>query len=137
MGPVRRDGPRAAPLRRPRGSVPRGGTHSPGQASGRHHPPAGALTAARLTMPPAPLWLLDHADIMGGGQLFALRLARFLRADQPERGLVIVCPRETELAARCEAEAIEPRHAEFPALVPSPGLAAGVRALRRLLDEVP
>jgi glycosyltransferase involved in cell wall biosynthesis/SAM-dependent methyltransferase len=88
-------------------------------------------------MPSAPLWLLDHADIMGGGQLFALRLARFVRADQPERELVIVCPRDSELAARSEAEGIETRHAEFPALVPSPGLVAGVRALRRLLDQVP
>jgi glycosyltransferase involved in cell wall biosynthesis len=79
------------------------------------------------------LWLLDDARIMGGGQLFALRLARHAR----DRRCVIVCPRDSELARRCAEQGVPTRHARFPAPLPTPAFAAAAAALPRVLREAP
>jgi glycosyltransferase involved in cell wall biosynthesis len=81
------------------------------------------------------IWLLDHADIMGGGQLFALRLARALRADG--RRVVTVCPDDSELAQRLRSDGFETRHATFPAPVPGLAQARAARTLSRVLFEAP
>src|SRR4051812_3675 len=80
------------------------------------------------------MWLLDHADILGGGQLFALRLARILRES---REIVVVCPRSSELDDRLRSEGIETRHAVFPAPVPGPRQVRAALALRKLLRDAP
>lgn len=84
------------------------------------------------------LWLFDDAEILGGGQLLVLRLARFA----PATGLApvrIVCPAGTELAGRCaEAGA---QHVEIPRLPPLGPLSAprwprAIAGIRRVLGEM-
>jgi glycosyltransferase involved in cell wall biosynthesis len=81
------------------------------------------------------LWLFDDAPILGGAEIFALRLARFL-ATADRGSLRIVCPPESELARRCAAEGIAHVPASFPPLGPQgaarwPGAIRAVRALLR------
>src|SRR3954466_15817428 len=80
------------------------------------------------------MWLLDHADILGGGQLFALRLARVARET---RDVVMVCPAGSELDERLRREGFETRHAAFPKPVPGLSQARAVIALRRILRAAP
>ena len=85
-------------------------------------------------MPRRELWLLDDARIMGGGQLFALRLARYVLRQRGPDALRIVCPSDSELGRRAHAEGIRvtdlafPGPAAFPAvaldrMAPAPGAA--------------
>jgi glycosyltransferase involved in cell wall biosynthesis len=72
-------------------------------------------------MAPRELWLFDDAGTLGGGQLLALRLARFAS----ERGsppIKIVCPTGTALAERCRAAGAE--HVAIGELPPLGALAA-------------
>jgi glycosyltransferase involved in cell wall biosynthesis len=80
------------------------------------------------------LWLFDDAPIVGGAEVFALRLARFA-ASRDGPAPRIVCPAESEMAARCETEGIEVIPASFPPLRPlgAPSWPGAVLALRRLL----
>lgn len=78
------------------------------------------------------LWLFDDAPILGGAELFALRLALFARE---ERGLTVhlVCP-PGEFAARCKGLALETVLVAFPPLSPAgaprwPGAILRVRSL--------
>ena len=83
------------------------------------------------------LWLFDDAPILGGSEIFALRLSRFARrAGSPS--VRIVCPTESELAARCSDDGIEHLPASFPELGPrgairGPGAVLAIRALLRRL----
>ena len=83
------------------------------------------------------LWLFDDAPIMGGAEVFALRLGRYL-ASQDGSGLRIVCPGESELARRCAAEGIAHVPASFPPLGPrgAPRWPGAVLAVRSLLRRV-
>ena len=79
---------------------------------------------------PRALWVLDDGLVMGGGQLFALRLARWAR-----RPVTLVCPEASGLWARASADGIACVAAAFPApsLVQTPALIAAARGLRRTL----
>ena len=83
------------------------------------------------------LWLFDDAPIVGGAEVFALRLARYL-ATQDGTGLRIVCPGGSEMARRCSAEGIAHVPATFPPLGPRgaprwPGAVLAVRSLLRCM----
>jgi glycosyltransferase involved in cell wall biosynthesis len=81
--------------------------------------------------------LLDHAEMGGGGQRFALDLAVELR--DRSHAVRVGCEAGTTLAAWCRDAHIEVIEASFPP--PSPrhalAIAAAIRRLRRLLREVP
>jgi glycosyltransferase involved in cell wall biosynthesis len=81
------------------------------------------------------LWFLDHAPILGGAERFALKLALASTARTPPIRSVVVCPDESELAARSRAAGIEVRPADFPEVSPpSPHAPAAIFALHRLLS---
>ncbi len=75
-----------------------------------------------------PLWILDHAEISGGGQRFALRLARHA-AEQGQIEVRVVCPADSALAVWCREAGLTVADADFPAFEP----AAGPRMARALL----
>ena len=89
-------------------------------------------------VPPRPLWLLDHAPILGGAELFALRLARYA---QLTRGCEVrfVCPGESQLARRCLEEDLAICDARFPDLTPWRAVSQllAVARVRRLLRDMP
>jgi glycosyltransferase involved in cell wall biosynthesis len=76
--------------------------------------------------PAVELWILDPAPIMGGGQAFALKLARAAESAR------IVCPADSELAVRAVECDVTVTPAEMPDLTPA-GIWRGRRAVRRLL----
>jgi glycosyltransferase involved in cell wall biosynthesis len=88
-------------------------------------------------MRPTELWLLDDARIMGGGQLFALRLARYVRGERSDISVRIVCPPSSELANRARALTIPVTPMEFPMPLALPLVAARALRLRRLLRDHP
>jgi glycosyltransferase involved in cell wall biosynthesis len=79
------------------------------------------------------IWLLDHAEIGGGGQRFALRLVRELR----DRGqdVRIGCRRESPLGDWCQTAGIEVVDMRFPELAPwtLPTITSAVARTRRFL----
>jgi glycosyltransferase involved in cell wall biosynthesis len=85
---------------------------------------------------PSEFWLFDDAPIMGGAEVFALRLARSLAKHGSARPR-IVCPEGTEMAQRCAAAGIEHVAATFPPLLPSgaPRWPGGVLRSRLLLQR--
>jgi glycosyltransferase involved in cell wall biosynthesis len=87
---------------------------------------------------PTELWLLDHAPILGGAERFALKLAVAASRRKPALRCVMVCPADSELAARSHDAGIEVRAADFPPVAP-PSLRspAAAIALRRLLSAAP
>jgi glycosyltransferase involved in cell wall biosynthesis len=82
---------------------------------------------------PREVRLLDHSEIVGGGQLFGLELAASLR----ERGseVVIGCDPEGPLAERSRSLGIPTTELRFPALAPRNAIAvaAATRAAGRFL----
>jgi glycosyltransferase involved in cell wall biosynthesis len=86
--------------------------------------------------PPSELWLFDDAPIVGGAEVFALRLAGFLAQRGSPRPR-IVCPASSEMARRCAAEGIEQLAAEFPRLGPlgAPRWPGAIRSIRSLLER--
>lgn len=81
------------------------------------------------------LWLFDDAPIVGGAEVFALRLGSYLGTREGP-GLRIVCPAESEMARRCRADGIDQIPASFPPLNPRglprwPGAMLAVRSLLR------
>jgi glycosyltransferase involved in cell wall biosynthesis len=119
------------------------------RASGREHDARGRATAADRrprngVRPPAggerqpELWFLDHAPILGGAERFALKLAVAASARDPAIRCVMVCPEQSELAARSRAAGFEVCHADFPTVSPpSPRAPAAIVALHRLVAEMP
>ena len=75
-------------------------------------------------------WILDDAQVFGGGQLIALRLARYVNESLPSCAAHVVCPRESELAARCGAVDVLVHHATFPGFEPSAPITIPRAALR-------
>ena len=64
---------------------------------------------------PAAIILVDDGRILGGGQLFALRLARWLLEQGGEHPApTIACPTDSELAARAREAGIPVRDIRFP-----------------------
>jgi glycosyltransferase involved in cell wall biosynthesis len=80
------------------------------------------------------LWLFDDAPILGGAEVFALRLVSFLATSGTGR-IRVVCPPESELARRCKEAGVEHVPAAFPSLGPrrAPRWPAAVRSVRALL----
>jgi glycosyltransferase involved in cell wall biosynthesis len=84
----------------------------------------------------APLWLIDHAPIMGGAEQLVLKLAchAALRGSPP---VVVVCPPHSELARRCRAADVELRtiamahFASAGAVLIGPAIVRLARLLRR------
>ncbi len=77
------------------------------------------------------LWIFDHADIAGGGQRFALRLARHA-ADSGRMDVQMVCPAGSALAHWSRDAGLPVTDADFPPFPTSPAIAALART-RRLL----
>jgi glycosyltransferase involved in cell wall biosynthesis len=63
------------------------------------------------------LWIFDHADIAGGGQRFALRLARYA-AESGRAHVRMVCPADSALAQWTREAGLAVTDADFPALDP-------------------
>ncbi len=70
---------------------------------------------------------------MGGGQLFDLRLARYVHALRGPGSVRLVCPASSELAGRAGAASIPVTPMEFPPPAALPLIAAQAVALRRAL----
>jgi glycosyltransferase involved in cell wall biosynthesis len=85
---------------------------------------------------PREVWLLDHSEMMGGGQVFGLELASALR----DRGskVTVGCTPESPLAERCRSIEMPTTDLRFPALSPRNALAvaAATRGIRRFLREL-
>lgn len=79
------------------------------------------------------LWLLDDARIMGGGQLFALRLARYVLAQRGPGSVRLICPASSELAARAQEHGIPVSPMDFPSPAALPLIAVQAVTLRRRL----
>jgi glycosyltransferase involved in cell wall biosynthesis len=84
-------------------------------------------------MCPSELWILDDGRIMGGGQLFDLRLARYVQARRGAGSVRLVCPASSELARRARAVAIPVTPMQFPVPAALPLIAARALVLRRAL----
>ena len=82
------------------------------------------------------LWIFDHADIAGGGQRFALRLARHVAEQRPE-GVQVVCPAGSALAQWSREARIPVVDADFPVFHAVPRALAALARARSLLAEVP
>jgi glycosyltransferase involved in cell wall biosynthesis len=78
---------------------------------------------------------IDDAPIIGGSQLFGLRLAEHIRRHDPDRSLTVVCPRDTVLPERYARLGVETLASEFPDFAPRswPAIPAAIAAARRLL----
>jgi glycosyltransferase involved in cell wall biosynthesis len=86
----------------------------------------------------AELWFIDDARIYGGGQRFAFKLAAAAIAREPAIHPVMVCPADSELAARSRESGFEVRDACFPSVAPpSPRALGAILALRRTLARAP
>jgi len=84
------------------------------------------------------LWFLDHAPILGGAERFALKLAVAASSRSPSIRCVMVCPDESELAARSRAAGFDVLPANFPSVSPpSPRAPAAILALHRLIASAP
>ncbi len=85
------------------------------------------------------VWLLDHAPILGGAELFALKLARHA-AVRTDLDVVLLCPPGSELAARARADALDVREvgmAHFAAPAQAPLIPLAVARLVRVLRRAP
>jgi glycosyltransferase involved in cell wall biosynthesis len=84
------------------------------------------------------LWVVDHAPVMGGAELFILKLARHAAAGSRAR-VVVVCPAASELADRCRAAGIEVRAAAMPHFTSAQAarIPAAVLRLARVLRRAP
>jgi hypothetical protein len=88
-------------------------------------------------MAPPELWLLDDARIMGGGQLFALRLALYVMRERGRDAVRIVCPAGSELSNRAAGEGVRITDLAFPPPFALPAVWSAGRRLRALLREAP
>lgn len=85
---------------------------------------------------PSPgLWIFDHADIAGGGQRFALRLARYA-AENRGAQVRVVCPAESTLGQWTRQAGLEVTDANFPSFS-APSVVTALARTRRLLGRVP
>jgi glycosyltransferase involved in cell wall biosynthesis len=60
------------------------------------------------------LWILDDARILGGGQLFALRLALYVLGERGAGAVRIACPGGSALANRATAAGVPVEDVTFP-----------------------
>lgn len=87
---------------------------------------------------PGAIVLVDDGRILGGGQLFALRLARWLLTQGPSAPApTIACPANSALAAQSRAAGVPVRDIRFPDLTvrASPSAPAAVLRMASLLRE--
>jgi glycosyltransferase involved in cell wall biosynthesis len=75
------------------------------------------------------LWILDDARILGGGQLFAMRLA------QAAGNATLVCPANSELAVRARDYGLAVADLSFPDPWRLVGVLAAGRRLRRIVGR--
>ena len=82
---------------------------------------------------PREAWLLDHSEILGGGQLFGVELAVALR--ERDCKVVIGCDPDSPLAERSRSVGIPTTDLRFPSPAPWNALsvAAATRGIRRFL----
>jgi glycosyltransferase involved in cell wall biosynthesis len=83
----------------------------------------------------AEIWLLDDAAIMGGGQMFALRLARHVRSSTPSLDVRVACPPDSDLGRACREAGVPVDAASFPDLfdLRLPRQASAIARTRELL----
>jgi glycosyltransferase involved in cell wall biosynthesis len=85
------------------------------------------------------LWIFDDAPILGGAELFALRLARGVGADgSPEWHVRLICPPASELARMARRDGVDLVELPFPK--PPSGTAQAIRsliAIRGMLSRAP
>jgi glycosyltransferase involved in cell wall biosynthesis len=86
---------------------------------------------------PSGLWIVDHADIAGGGQRFALRLARYA-SERAGLAVRVVCPAHSALAGWCLESGLAVTDADFPPFEPAaiPRMPAALQGCRRILEAV-
>ena len=83
----------------------------------------------------AKVWLLDHGEILGGGQRFGLRLAGALREAGSE--VTVGCDPQSPLGERCLAEGLAVAELRFPTpAVWNPATVPALRRARRLLRGI-
>ncbi len=82
----------------------------------------------------ARLWIIDHADIAGGGQRFALRIGRHA-AERLALEVRVVCPADSLLAGWCRDARLAVTDADFPPFRPAavPRMGAALRRCGALL----
>ena len=83
------------------------------------------------------LVILDDAPIVGGAELFALRLGTWL-ADGPDRwDVTVVCPDPGPFAERVRGAGLRVQGARFPDLTPPAAVRwpGGIRDMARVLRE--
>jgi glycosyltransferase involved in cell wall biosynthesis len=90
-----------------------------------------------MTADPPGWRVLDDGRSMGGGQRFALRLARYLAQSRPAPVVRFACPPSTALAEACERECLPWTPVRFPAPWHAPGLAVAALRVRRLMARAP
>jgi glycosyltransferase involved in cell wall biosynthesis len=85
-----------------------------------------------------PIWILDHAEIAGGGQRFALRVARYA-AEDAGTSVRMACPADSELAGWCAESGVAVHDASFPPFRPSKAwqVATALPRTRALLRGAP
>lgn len=83
------------------------------------------------------LVILDDAPIIGGAELFALRLATWLVAEPEPWEVLVVCPDPGPFADRVRAAGLKVRGARFPDLGPAgaPGWPGGIRDMAGVLRD--
>src|SRR5690349_4406096 len=82
------------------------------------------MRAGTMADRPAPLWLLDDGGlVLGGGQLFALRLAR--SAGRGARSVTLACPEGSPLWRAAREAGVAVADVPFPA--PDPRNAIALR----------
>ena len=84
-------------------------------------------------MRPRELWILDDGRIMGGGQHFALRLARYVRTERGAGSVRIVSPAGCALAEAARSHGIDVTPMDFPSPAALPLIALRAVALRHKL----
>lgn len=83
------------------------------------------------------LWLFDDAPILGGAELYALRLSRWAARDARSSVRVrLFCPAESELARGARREGVDIESARFPK-PPAVAAVPALLAIRRLLLGAP
>jgi glycosyltransferase involved in cell wall biosynthesis len=80
------------------------------------------------------LWIFDHADIAGGGQRFALRLARYA-AESRGAEVRMVCPADSALAQWTRDAGLPVTDADFPPFL-TPRVVTALARTRGLVGRV-
>jgi glycosyltransferase involved in cell wall biosynthesis len=98
---------------------------------------SGSLRYSRRVNQRRDLWLFDDAPILGGAELFALRLARWADSDPAAgRHVRLICPADSELGRAARRDGVDVQAARFPK-PPAVTSVGALIAIRRILSSAP